>query len=81
MHPQPAASADQVLQMAVEHPYSVPLDERAEQVDVVRRCQLALHLGADPGLAASVDEQGAGGEGHLGPWWEPDRRRGGTERG
>ena len=80
-HSQPAASANQALQMAVQHPYSGPAHERTEQVHVVRRCQLPLHLGADPGLAASVDEQGAGGEGDFRPWWEPDRCRGRTERG
>ena len=81
MHTQPAASADQVLQLAVQHPHASPAHERAEQVHVVRRCQLSLHLRTDPGLVPSVDEQCAGGQGDLRPWWELDRRRGGTELG
>ena len=53
--------------LLVQHAQALPLDEGAEQVDVVGRRQLALHLVADPRLAAAVDEKCARRQRDLGP--------------
>lgn len=44
---------------------SLPFDEGAEQIDAVSRLQFSIDLVTDAGLAATVDQQSAGGQRDL----------------
>ncbi len=77
----PAASGDQLGDRGLDDAQAVPLDERAEQVDLVGRGHLVADLVADPRLVPAVDQERAGGERCRGADREDWQRRRGGRRG
>ena len=64
-HPHPPTAPDEPVDVLLQDPNAVPLDERAQQIDTIGGREFVLDFDADARLVPPIHEEGAHGQRHF----------------